>query len=200
MPTEITNQHHNMIEDTFEYILRHTMYRPRQLQMHLHCLAQEYPGGNIDPSMIPKSVSNSCKELARYFVEEYRIDHPNLEKFIQSFHLQNNVMPYKTFRDKVHRAIRKFHGSDYDKSTDGEIDRLYATGMFGFIGYLGTDDRSWDGYLPPTRNSSRHFVQFFYKEPYPHISSVLDDNAEIALHPMFVDFANLRPHPSLIIG
>jgi len=199
-PETIANAFHKVEEDSFEYVLRHTMLRPRQLQIHLDHLARKYRGINIDPSMVPKSISESCRILSTNFVGEYSLDHPNLERFILTFEQKNNVMDFKTFRDLVAAGIKRFHGPEHGVDVDDKLDILYATGLFGIVRFVDQGDLMQEPYYPPTKESRRHYVDFFFRKPYTKVSSRLADDALIALHPMFVDFANLRLHPTLIIG
>ena len=199
-PETIHNAFHKVDEDSFEYVVRHTMMRPRQLQIHLDKLARTYRDINIDPSMVPKSISDSCRILTTNFVGEYSLDHPHLERFIATFDQRDNVMEFKAFRDLVAAGIKRFHGPDHGVNVDDKMDILYATGFFGVVRFVEHGDLMQEPYYPPTKESRRHWVDFFFRKPDTKLSSRLGDDALIALHPMFSGFANLRLHPSLIIG
>jgi hypothetical protein len=199
-PETVPNAFYKLEEDSFQYVLRHTMFRPRQLQIHLAHLAHGHSSVNIDPSMVPKSISESSLELARYFIDEYRLDHPNLERLILTFERKPNVMEFKIFREMVATGIRRFHPSDDDVDVDERIDVLYAIGLFGVIRFVEQGDVEEQPYYPPTKESRRHYLDFFYRKPYSKVSSRLSDTSLVALHSIFVNFANLRLHDSLIVG
>ena len=150
--------------------------------------------------MVPKAISESSQTLATNFVGEYGLDHPNLERFILTFEQKDNIMEFKTFRELVGAAVKRFHGPDSGIDVDDKLDILYATGLFGIVRFVGQGDLMQEPYYPPTKESRRHYVDFFFRKPYRKVSTRLADDALIALHPIFVDFANLRLHPSLIVG
>lgn len=196
MPEFVFNRTHAIYEDSFEYILRHTMLRPRQVQIHLDTLARAYPDQNISPTMIPNSIAESSKNLAQYFFAEYKIDHPHLEDLILGFDRKPSVMPFGEFRNHVAAYIRK-HG--FERKAEEEIDELYVMGVFGVVKFLEIGEAKGDRYYPPTKDARQHYLDFFFRAPHKNISLRLQDDALVALHPMFVDFATLRPY-SMIIG
>ena len=200
VPENVTNSCYRIDEDSFDYIVRHSMFRPRQVQIHLEHLASQYPDKNIDPSMIPHSIAESSKKIAKYFIDEFRTDHPNLGRFVNSLHRRDNVMEYREFKIVVADAIKKFPSTDTELLLEDKVDILFAMGLFGIVNFVDPGSEIRDVYCPPTKESRRHFVDFFFKNPHPSISGTLQDSSLIAFHPVFVDFASLRPHPTLIIG
>jgi len=202
MPTKISNPVYNLEEDSFEYILRHTMYRPRQLQVHLEKLSSLYNDQNIDPSMIPRSIRESCRKLCTFYILEYYIDHPNLEEFIYRFKGKYNVMPYSEFKKIVEGSLAKFGIKDL--SAAKKINMLYTMGFFGVLEFLDAHhERTCDEYhyLPPRKiGIAPYRIRFYYKSPQSRVSASLDDHDLIAIHPMFFDTANMKPHPDYIVG
>jgi hypothetical protein len=199
MPETISNAHYRLEEDSFDYILRHTMMRPRQLQVHLEHLASEHHDQIVDPSRVPKAVAESSKKVAWHFIMEFRTEHPHLDGFISSLKDADNVMEFSKFRKLIEDAIIRFHRGEAI-SVAAKVDAMYGMGFFGVLNFVENGTPLGDVYCPPTRESRRHYVDFFYKNPHPAISSTLRDESLVALHPIFVDYANLRAHPHLIIG
>ena len=199
-PESITNSHYKVEEDSFEYVVRHTMLRPRQLQIHLDYLARKHRGVNIDPSMVPKSISESCRTLSGYFVGEYSLDHPDLERYILAFEKEPNIMDFETFRNLLEKGIKRFHGPNHGIDIADKLDVLYATGLFGIVQFVDRGKPVQEPYYPPTKESRQHYVDFSFRKPLTKVSARLKDDDLVAFHPMFVDFANLRLHPSLIVG
>lgn len=202
MPIKIMNPVYGINEDSCDYILRHTMYRPRQLQVHFEMLSSMYHNQNIDPTMIPKSIRDSCRKLTTYFIQEYYIDHPNLEDFIYRFKNKTNVMTYFEFREIVENSLEIF--DVHDISVRSKINTLYTMGFFGIIEFLDDHHEKMSDeyfYLPPRKTGvSRYRVKFYYKEPHNRISASLDDDDLIAIHPLFFDTANMKPHKDYVIG
>lgn len=200
MPEKVFNMHYKLEEESFDYILRHTMLRPRQLQVHLETLSSEYHDQIINSSGVPKVVAESSKKVAMHFVNEFRTEHPHLERFISSLHQKDNVIEYREFRKYIENAIDRFHGGNPSLTVEHKVDTLYAMGFFGVINFIESSAVLGNIYCPPTRERKRHHVNFFFKNPHPTISSTLKDDDLIGIHPVFVDYANLRPHPTLIVG
>lgn len=200
MPEHITNATYRLEEDSFDYLVRHSMMRPRQLQIHLEQLATDYHGRNIDPSMIPTAVSESSKKVAKYFIDEFRTDHPYLVRFIASLHRKENVMEFRDFRLLVEEGLRRYHTSGKLPLVEDMVDTLYAMGFFGVVNFLEQGRDAPSIYCPPTKESRRHFVDFFFKNPHASISGTLQDDRVVAFHPVFIDYCSLRPHSTLIVG
>lgn len=200
IPEKVFNVHYRLDEDSFDYILRHTMMRPRQLQIHLEYLASEFQSNIVDPSGITKAVAESSKRVARHFINEFKTDHPNLEQFISSLHGQSNIIEFRMLRKIISDALRRFDDVDDNLIVERKINTLYSIGFFGVVNFIESGEAIGELYCPPTKESKRHYVDFFFKNPHPAISSTLQDDSIIAFHPIFVDYASLRPHPTLIVG
>ena len=201
MPETLENTFYRVPENTYDYILRHTMYRPRHLQWHLKELAKKYPGAPMDVSMIPKALRESCKGLVDHYLSEYAIDHPQLEAFLRRMKGYCNVMVYAKFRQRVEDACKYLNVSiDIDK----KIDTLYRIGVFGYVQELTEDHHKIQRvfrYCPPRKKGVNAYrCNFYYTKPHRRVTTVLEDGTLIGIHPMFFDFIDLSPHPDLIVG
>lgn len=200
-PETLRNKFYEINEDTFEYILRHTMYRPRHLQVHLLKLARRYPDSNMDKTMIAKSIRESCKELAETYIKEYEVDHPNLEAFLKKLRKVPNVMPYRDFRKIVKNMLRLF---DVKMDVDKKVDTLYQMSFFGVIVFLQADDDRIERvyrYTPPRKTGVPPYrVDFHYTESKVSVTSELREDDLIAIHPIFFDYCQQKPHDSYIVG
>lgn len=200
MPEHVHNQGYRIDEDSFDYIVRHTMMRPRQPQIHLEQLALDHFDRNIDPSMVPNSVAESSKKIAKYFIDEFKTDHAYMSRFVSSLHRKDNILEYKEFLSMIDDALKKHQAGGDDVLVEDMVDSLYSMGFFGVLNFIEPGRDAPGIYCPPTKESKRHFVDFFFKNPHPSISGTLQDSSLVALHPVFVDFCSLRAHPSLIVG
>jgi hypothetical protein len=200
MPETIRNATYQLEEDSFDYIVRHTMMRPRQLQIHLEQISDDYLDRNIDPSMVPNSVSEASKKIAKFFADEFKTDYPYLSRFIASLHRKDNILDYRDFVTIVEAGINKYHKNGDAPDIEDMIDNLYAMGFFGVLNFIEPGREMPGLYCPPTKESRRHYIDFFFKNPHPSISGTLQDSSVIAFHPVFTDFCSLQPHPTLIVG
>ena len=204
LPEKIINPHYKIEEDTYEYILRHSMYRPRHLQIHLNNLANLYEGRSITSSMVTRSLAQSSKEVASFYLKEYELDHPNLDKLLSSsFKGKENVMPYGVFRGIIADGLKTYRVKYV--TVDEKIDVLYSIGFFGIVERLSDRRKvdTLDRYYPPRKTTVGPYkVDFYYSEATQrrNVSHTLSDNSLIALHPVFVDYVDMAPHEELIIG
>lgn len=203
MPTTVLNPYYKIEENTFDYILRHTMYRPRQLQIHLERLSRAYPSMSIEPNMLPRIVRESCKSVATFFFKEYELDHPNLERLLVSrFKGKPNVLPFSEFRDIIATSLRQYQVDGI--TVEEKIDILYTIGFFGVINEMADFEEAshaGDRYFPPRKATIKPYrVDFYYTNRIPKITHSLRDDTLITMHPTFVDHADMTPFPDIIIG
>ncbi len=198
MPERVQNTTHRLEEDTFEFILRHTLYRPRHLQVHLEGLARETEDTVVDPSIVPKVLEHTCRKLAGFFLNEYQTDIPYLRQLLGVFKNKCNVMEYRDFR----KLVAGTPGSVKESigSIEELVDMLYMMGTFGVVYFPGDSRWPTAAYTPPSRQAKNHYVDFFFKIPRSSVSVSLDDTTLVALHPILSDELRLKPHPDLIVG
>ncbi len=202
MPPKITNTFYNITEESFDYILRHTMYRPRHLQIHLQMMTEMYPNKIIDPSMIPKAIRESSKKIASFFIKEYKIDHPLIEPFLNRFKGKTNIMSFKDFREIVSKALDHLEVKDWD--IEKKIDALYNIGFCGVVKHLEQHQKNIQRvyrYEPPRKMGvSPYRCDFYYNKPLPKMTTHVENNSLIAIHPIFFDYCEMEPHPDMIVG
>lgn len=202
LPERIENPYYHIEEYSYDYLLRHTMHRPRQLQMHLQMLGEHYQDQVIEPHMLARIVKQSCRKIAKYYIDEYYIDHPRLDMFIARFHDKFNILAFQEFRSIVEDAISRYSIQGW--TVEAKIDTLYEMGFFGVLHeiaehHLLNDDEC--RYLPPRKAGIKPYrVMFYYKNPRSRIVNRLNDRSRIAIHPMFFDYADMKPDPDLIVG
>ena len=139
----VTTEHYNYLENSFDYVLRHTMCRPRDLQIigmkittsfckrhHLKnsdqfrkLIKQE----RIEEMDITAGVNEGARTLVQGLFSEFRTL-PNLEELAEIFVKQPPILSYKT----VLQRIEDNGYSEYTKKTSEEmIVLLYRIGFFG---------------------------------------------------------------------
>tara|TARA_R110001599_G_scaffold3619_2_gene19958 strand:- start:1998 stop:3524 length:1527 start_codon:yes stop_codon:yes gene_type:complete len=133
MPKKIKNSVHGVEENTFEYILRHTLYRPRHLLIHLQYIFDEWDKNNhqykVDPSSIPKIVSRTNKKLAELISGELEYAIPGITQFLHSW---NSISCTVTFEMFVKRMNRLFGLTDLSETRE-LFDKLFNIGILGYF-------------------------------------------------------------------
>ncbi len=201
-PESLENNCYGVRESVYDYIIRHTQYRPRQLLYHLINLCKAFKSGDINAQEIPHVIARSCKERVRDFIEEYRIDHPEMESFLTKFRGCPNVLTYSEFRDQVQKALREMRCKDVNVSD--KIQKLYHIGFVGLVEEVPDHEFARDRhmfYFPPLRVSPKKYrCEFYYEDAAPEVFRDLNNDDLVCIHPMFFDYCRLNSHPIYMVG
>lgn len=200
LPPTIKNEFYNLDENSFQYILRHTLWRPRHLQIHLLELAKISAASDLTTDLIVDSIAESSKQIGDFFCQEFSTDHPHLEKFIKSLKGESNIIDFKKFKTIISNALKTYPQTKPDILVEDKINELYAMGFFGVLKFVEPYKKGLAPYMPPSKTANRHYVEFYYKKIDNSITSSLKDESLIAFHPIFVDFADLKPNADYIVG
>lgn len=185
MPEKIYNPVHNSDENTFSYILRHTLYRPRHLLIQLQSVLDEwdskYLTTKVDPSFIPKVVSSTNSKLSHLIAGELEYTIPGITMFLHSWNGISNTTKMQFFRDRLKRL---FQLESYIEISD-LFDKLYN---FGVIGYAREAD------LIKTTSNSVGFNYSYVDGAFGSrkIYNSLEDNDVIALSPIFKEYCGTK--------
>lgn len=198
---KIKNEVYNTPEGSFEYILRHTMYRPRHLQIHLDGIKRKLVAAELSEELIRRSVRDSCRDLAEHFILENEIDHPNLKGFLNMLKGLPNIMTFGELKDVVKSALDFY---DVNISVTEKMNQLYEIGFWGFLQVI--DDHKAND-LPKTRvippmlyNEKRYVFDFHYLNRLENIATALDNTTLVCTHPIFFDYCDQKPHPTLLVA
>jgi len=180
MPEKIKNPTHGVEEYSFGYILRHTLYRPRQVLTHMQRIFDywdESPSSSfrVDPSFIPPIIARTNYEMAQYVVNQMQITHPQLGHFMKSWGGSSNTIFVGDFQDR----IGKIFGCQTLQETGTVFDSLFNLGIFGLA-------RSSE-----IKNSARStsFRFGFVGDTFaPNIHATVNNFDVVALSPMFSEF------------
>jgi len=200
-PKNTPNEYIGIKENTFEYYLRHTFYRPRHLQIHFEKLQEDYPDKIITTEMISEVLEESSEAIVGYILEEYKVDHSRLDEFIRSFRNKSNIWRYGDLYSFVQKILSTMN-IDYDPAK--KIDSLYQIGFFGTktnINHHAKKEKYYR-YRPPLKNKKiiPYQCNFQYIKPETHITHGASDDMEFVIHPLFVEYCQLIPSKDFIIG
>ena len=174
MPERIRNVAYGTDESSFAYILRHTLYRPRQLLTHVQNIIDEWDERStsfrIDPSFIPRVVAETNVRLARHVVSQLEIKHPGLRTFMQSWSGAPNVMGVREFQDKMRRVF----GINDAVQLNDMFNDLFNGGIFGV--------------KRQASSGQRHFRFGFAAGHIAEMHAAVEENDLVALSPMFHEY------------
>lgn len=134
-PGTITNNTYGVDEDSFSYILRHTLHRPRQLQDHIFEILRDWhekTGGTekLPSSFIVKKVGETNRSLSADVVKHLSYNYPNILSFLLSWDNSDTTVKIHELKDR----IGKYLLNDYEDKTieiNRVLDELYLFGIFG---------------------------------------------------------------------
>lgn len=197
----IKNEVYDVQENSFDYLLRHTMYRPRHLQIHLDGLKRCLIVSELTGELIRRSVRDVSRALAEHFILENEIDHPNLKGFLSMFKGLVNVMTFGELFDIVKRALQAYGVA---MPVLEKLNQLYEIGFWGFLQVIDShkaNDFPKTRILPATLHKGQRYVfDFHYLNRFENISGSLDSDALVCIHPVFFDYCDQRPHPHLLVA
>ncbi len=177
-PSKIYNATHKTEEDTFDYILRHTLYRPRHLLIHLQFIFNKWnKPSKVDPSYIPKIVGKTNSSLAALIAAELEYSIPGVTQLLHSW---NSISCTTTFGSFRNRLQRMFNISSIEKESK-VFDQLYNIGI---IGYFKQDQLS-------NKPKNKMEANFSYTKEHQYdrlVYNTIDPGDIIALSPIFQEY------------
>jgi hypothetical protein len=130
-PDKVRNSAHKIDEQTFLYILRHTLYRPRQFLEHVQALLdawdEEHDSLRIDPTFIPSIVSQTNRKLAEFTVAQLEIARSGMHAFAHTWRAQKNVCTVDSLRVKIARSFSTSSAAEVNET----LDLLFNFGIVG---------------------------------------------------------------------
>lgn len=204
MPKTVRNTVLPVEEQSYDYILRHTLYRPRHIQVHLQMIGEAYPGRVITGEMVSEVMKESTKRLVRYLMAEHSMTHPKMHQFIMHFRGKPNVWDYGSLRKFIGKILSSLSVSEF--TPEDKIDVLYCIGFLGLKREVCREAKLagvFFRYRPPLLEGSdekAYVCDFHHVAPEKNITHGLEDSAEIVIHPMFYDYCGISVRDDLIIG
>jgi hypothetical protein len=179
-PEKIYNSVHSTEENTFDYILRHTLYRPRHLLIHLQYIIDEwdlkYTSQKIHPSSIPKIVCQTNSKLSELISAELEYAINGITQFLHSFNSVSCTTEFSFFTSRM----RKMFGIDTRENERKLFDKLYNIGI---IGYYKKADLA-------KKKTNTMGCSFAYSSSLNNrqIFNSLDDEDIVVLSPIFQEY------------
>jgi hypothetical protein len=196
-PRTVHNGATKQPEDSFLYFARHSLCKPRELQMHVYYALKrlETNGGDaLDEDQIRESITESCGAIIRQeFLEEFSREYQGLPALLTQ--LVNaklkTVMAYSDVCDIVH-GIKL---SEDISTPDAVLQRLYKMGIVG-----ARVIRPVQELLPsPTVKQNGQHVAYRFYYNYPD-TEPFAPNSIVLFHPMFTDYIGAEHHEDYIIN
>lgn len=201
-PKDAKNKDAYLVEDTFKYIIRHTLYRARDLQIICEQIVKAADMRHnfknerafvdtlpLDAEFIRTGVNMGSRELVIRLFEEFSL--VDLAGIINQFQTSTNILRYDDVRDKV----EKYKGTEIKiLSLDEKIQLLYDVGFLGKFfrgdhkilndtGHYGKCKKVIDSYPLEYYMSAFSFSGNF--------KETISQKDELVVAPMFNDYLNM---------
>jgi len=184
MPLKVPNSIHKIEEATIDYVLRHTLHRPRQLLLHLQRILDawdlNHAVARIDPTFIPPQVSKTNLELSKIVLEQWAHKHPQIITFVHSFYKLPCNIECEFFFDKLSKVFGIPPGAELNQL----FDDLYHLGLFG----VHVQDQTLSG---GRRSLFRFSFVGHRQEATPH--AMVGPETVLAFAPMLREFSGCLP-------
>jgi AAA15 family ATPase/GTPase len=193
-------------EDSFDYILRHTLYRPRDLQIHCSRIitVAKKMSAPISEKIVQSSVATTNEEvLCKYVIREFEGEYPYVEDIFNAFKGKNNVLFYEDVYRTVRRGLELFArrtGELESKDTASTLAIEQAITFLyniGFLGYFVNPQLPELRDVDVKRFHGKEYAFFFaYNRSYPNFRN----SETLVIHPMFYEAYEIVPDEKLVIG
>lgn len=193
IPTEIqiTIDEHPYSMPLFNYLLRLSFWRPRDIIRNFSVIMQlsEITGysNDIFQNIIKKYLIGSAETIInKEFLAEYKFVYPNLENVIMSFKDSDLIMDYGSFSQHLSQQRIVSTTSEKLDTTDGKLRLLYRLGVVGL-------------YFKPKKQSEKfeYHIKYCFNEGLQPIEVFLeskdrDSQAKIIFNPILYKRLSLK--------
>jgi len=193
-------------EDFLLYLIRHSMWRPRDIQRYFlkYCeetLSRLKQQLDADSSNLITEVirAESSAILDGEFFYEYQLEYPLLEDVINRFKGQPNVFSDEKLRNDI--LGKKGLSVDYNKmSNDQIIVRLYKVGFLGVRKLRALHKE----YCVRQKNQLAYY-SFYYNDPERNVRTLFGGGAKLSegnswvIHPIFYDRLDINATKNFIV-
>jgi hypothetical protein len=197
-PFEVTNAKvKDVKEHSFLYIVRHTLWRPREIQMYMHAILErmEAARGPATEEMFRQAVREESQQIVRSeFLEEFLSEYPgmiNLMEKLEGLSLKS-VMSYADIRRRI-AGIRLF---DAEMPPADVMLRLFYMGIIGVRHVFARERRT-----SMDRTITQHRQEVAYRFAYN--SSVKDPfnaSGDVVFHPMFFHYLDIKHEKKYVVN
>ncbi|MBU6340964.1 MAG: hypothetical protein KGS48_05675 [Bacteroidetes bacterium] len=192
-PFDVTNGRIREVkEDSFLYILRHTLWNPREIQMYLKAIFSALEEGPADEEMFRRVVRNETEQIIRReFIGQFIGEFHGLKKVLNKLsnvQLQT-VMLYEDLCDKL-GGLELFEDC---RTPDQIMLRLFHMGVVG----VRMNARKGSNQAVITQKKQevcyRYCFNFYENDPFAPACTV-------CFHPMFFEYLNIQHEEPYVIN
>ncbi len=193
-PFDVTNGRLREVkEDSFLYIVRHSLWNPREIHMYLKALFAEMEKGPADEEMFRRVVRLETENIIRReFIGQFISEFQGLQKVLNKLgNVQlRTVLLYETLCDKL-GGLELF---DDCRTPDQIAVRLFHMGVLGVRVKASRADGSLAVITQQKQEVGYRFC-FNSDENDP-----FSPGCEVCIHPMFFEYLNIRHEEPYVVN
>jgi hypothetical protein len=183
-------------EDSLLYLIRHSLWKPREVQMYILTIFKEMLKNKVEANedLFRNVVKYKSKEIIRReFVEEFIVEYPSINRILNKIENSkvNSVMLYE-------EVCPIFHGlklANDISSPDQIMIRLFKMGLIGTRVIKTYSEKGIEGTVK--QNNQNVYYKYCY-------STLSDDpfapGVNVVFHPMFFDLLNIEHDKEYVIN
>ncbi|MHB8792023.1 MAG: P-loop ATPase, Sll1717 family [Thermoleophilia bacterium] len=187
-----TTRYETRDRSSWDVILEHTFWRPRDLITLCRKIKQkadEYNIQTINQGVIEEAIEDVSSDAYRFFLNEASCRIDSLERVITQFRSKKQTMGYDSFRGVIATSI---HGKSLlQEQFEHLMNSLY---IFGFYG-IGERKQFYSG---DDENTTNFKVKFYHETAVSKIG--LTSSGVVVIHPIFYKALSLFPGDEDIAG
>lgn len=184
-------------EDSFLYLVRHTHWRPREIQLYLRKIFILMDESRLaaDDAMFRRAVKIQSEDTIREeFREEFTMEYPGLDAALTKLETQSlrSVMRY----DELATLLKRMSLFDDPMPVDQTVLRLFHLGVLGVRAVLqGPRSDQTDSSITQHKQevAYRYYYNTFQTDPFSQSSTV-------AFHPMFFEYLNVLHEERYVVN
>jgi hypothetical protein len=184
-----------IFHDSLDYVLRHTLARPRQLLMFCrYATEQAFKRGTdaLSGQDLITTVRDFCRDQYSEYIEEYAVCYANLDGLLHAFDQCPNILD----ADTVRRRIRNFSLAPWMREQGELIQFLYDIGFLGIHKELqGNVEKDYPGIMRTVVGTTTHLFYFVHTR-----KSAASHEASFVVHPFFYDVIDPEVNNVITVG
>lgn len=180
-------------EDSFLYIVRHSLWNPREIQMYLKAIFAEMDRKSADEELIRRVVRQETENIIRReFIGQFIGEFHGLQKVLNKLNnvALRTVMFYEELCDKL-GGLELFEDC---RTPDQIMLRLFHMGVIG----IRMNARQGAGNLPAITQQKREVAYRFCFNS--DENDPFSPGCEVCFHPMFFEYLNLRHEEPYVVN
>lgn len=182
-PKEVKNVKTKVAHNSFDYVLRHSHLRPREILLFGR-LAAEYCRSNRIQSISSKNmvvlVNKHSRNLFDLMNKEYSYAYPELPSLMQRMKKTTNIISGEALRARIGGVKLPSWVSDIN----GLIDYLYQVGIIGTKRIVKkSEEMKWRGWPRTVVDNELYIWEFIFNTGEKSVSA----EPEFTIHPVFYD-------------